>query len=269
MINEYSEHLLTAASLLKQTGVAFSGVKFDEGSQAMEVFALQSLSMCSSHCLASALLLQKDFVGEAVAVLRPIEEMLFNIRWIKEPNDRQTTLERVYELEADPYARWEHEIKLIAQSYSQDKAQPFRGPLDEIAASHPWLTKTDRNGARHFKRLEVSFPDRMGRDLRPRYYHIYCFSSLFTHPTPFMKSLYLKESDSGPKNIAALEESLRVYVANSLLFIELIIGFAEEILGSFSPSTKNQRDVLFRQVIDLVEKANKGYFRNPLRTRGE
>jgi hypothetical protein len=98
------EYLLVAASNSQEFGNTFVGIKFEERTQAMEVFALQSLSMCSSHCHAAALLLQNDLLGEAISVLRSIQELLFDLYWILQPTNRKERLERVYQLEATPYA---------------------------------------------------------------------------------------------------------------------------------------------------------------------
>ena len=67
MTQEYSQHLSNAASFTQEFGETFSEIAFDEQSQAVEVFVLQALSMCSSHCLSAAMLLQKDFKGEAIS----------------------------------------------------------------------------------------------------------------------------------------------------------------------------------------------------------
>ncbi len=265
MIQEYSGYLLNVADLVRKTGDTFKGIQFDDQSQAIEIFALQSLAMCASHCQASALLLQGDFAGEAVIVLRPILEILFDIHWILLHQKREERLEMVYKLEANPYAQWDKETKLIAEKYPVEKAKSLRGTLDEIAVMNPHLTVTNSDGSKSFKAVNDSLADRMGEQLRPLYYHIYRYSSLFAHPTPANKNLYLKGNITQQNN-EALEESLKQFVAYSLLSIGFIIGFAEEVLGLFSPSAKGQRDDLFKEMIELIEKANKRYFLNPLQT---
>jgi hypothetical protein len=221
--------------------------------------------MCQSQCSASALLLQNNYASEAAIILRSIEELLFDIHWIMIPKDREERLGRVYKLEADPLARWVKETNLIAKKYSVEKGKLFRGPIDEIAAKNTYLTEINLDGIRTFKTLDASLADRMGESLRPKYYHVYCYGSLFTHPTPFIKDLYLKTSNSDHKGIETIEESHRQFIAYSLLFTGLIIDYVEEILGSFSPSGKEQREALRAKMIQLIEKANKEYFRNPLK----
>lgn len=262
MIQEYSDYLQSAASLSLQTADTFKGIQFDEKSQAVELFALQSLAMCDSHCRASALLMRNNFPAETVMVLRPIQELLFDIHWILQPETKEERLERVYKLEADPYARWDRETKLIAKGYSAEKARQFRVPLDKFLTTKVHLVDLDQDGTKSFKAMNTSLADRMGDKLRPLYYHIFMFGSLFSHPTPANKNLYL-ERRGVEKNVEALEESLRQFVAYSILSVLFIAGYSEKILGAFSASAKTQRDDLFQQMIELVEKANKEYFSNP------
>lgn len=54
-----------------------------------------------------------ELVGEAAIVLRPIQELLFDLFWILQPKERDIRLERVYMLEAEPYHRWETEVRIV------------------------------------------------------------------------------------------------------------------------------------------------------------
>ncbi|MBX2992817.1 MAG: hypothetical protein KF749_16825 [Bacteroidetes bacterium] len=258
MPQEYSGYLHNAASLSREFGKTFSGIRFDSRDQAVEVFVLQALAMCASHCDASAILLENGFKGEAVTTLRPVQELLFDMHWILQTNDRGEQLERVYRLEADPYAHWDKETKLIERHSSTENAKRMRGSLDDLTKEYPFLTQTVSDGTTEFK-TAPSFACRMGA-VRPRFYHIYCYSSVFSHPTPFVKNLYLKTSDSDGSEIEAIDESVRQFIAYTLLFVELIMGYAEECLGSFASSSRTQRDSLYSNVVGLVKEANRGYF---------
>ena len=258
MIQEYSDYLLTAASLSRQICDAFKDTQFDEKAQAMELFVLQAIATCDSHCRVSALLLQNDLAAEAVATLRPIQELFFDIHWIRQAEGEER-LERICKLEADPYARWDKETKRIAAEYSPEEAKKFRGPLDEILKSKPHLTKSNPDGTKHFKSMNTTLPERMGQDLRWRYYHIYMYGSLFVHPTPANRNLYL-ERRGIKKNIRAIEESLKQFAAYSLLSVKFIIGYAADMLGSLSPAAAKQLVDGFKKMTEIVNKANKGYF---------
>lgn len=264
MIQEYCEYLHKAASYSQDFGETFRGVQFDEQTQAIEVFVLQALSMCSSHCRAAALLLQNDFVGEGAVVLRSIQELLFDIYWILASNDREERLERVHQLEADPFARWVKEAGLVEKQYSSAFGAEMRVALNHIARKYPSLMEATPEGSKSFKKAPP-FATRMG-GVRPRLYHIYCYSSLFAHPTPnpIIKSLYLRTGEADDNSNDTFEESHRQLVAYSLVFVQMILGYAEETLGSFAVSATAERDAFLRDMIQLVEKANKSYFRNPL-----
>ncbi|MFN0159213.1 MAG: DUF5677 domain-containing protein [Bacteroidota bacterium] len=252
---------MNAASFSQEFGGTFAGIQFDERPQALEIFTLQALAMCSSHCHAAATLLQNNFKGETVSVLRSIQELFFNLIWIKEPTERSERLERVYRLEADPYRRWEKEVQIIEKASSAAIAQKMRDPLDDIAKQYPFLTEIKADGRTEFKSAPT-FAKRMGK-LRPKFYHIYCYSSLFSHPTPMVKKLYLKVDDSDREAIVRIDESLGQFIAYTLLFVELTMGYADEEIGSFALSTQAKRQALYSNMVGLTQSANKGYFGNP------
>lgn len=258
MIKEYSEYLRNAAALTQKYEDCFSGIHFDEHTQAIEVFVLQALNMCSSHCNASALLLQNDYVGETATVLRSIQELLFDINWILEPKDRKECLERVYQLEADPYNHLAKETEFIGKQISPSVRDKMREQIDNIAKKYPYLL-INNESSKTFKKAPP-FASRMGEPLRAKYYHLYSYSSLFAHPTPFTKSLYLKTCNSTESLTTAFEDSHKQLVAYSLLFVEMIIGFVEETLGTFSESNNAQRKILYAKMKELVKRANKNYF---------
>jgi hypothetical protein len=261
MKQQQALQLHDAASFCREFGMTFADLEFDERSQAVEVFFLQALSMSASHCGAAALLLEQGFDGEAVSVLRSVQELLFDLYWILEASDRPAQLERVYRLEADPYAHWARELRLIERKLSPELARRFRGPLDEIAADCPFLTEQGPDGTTTFKHAPT-FADRMGRN-REKYYHVYCYSSLFSHPTPTVKKLYLKTKDPDHLATDAFDESIIQFVAYSLLFAQLIMGFVNQTLRSFAPATQGKREELYAKMIQLVNTANRGYFSSP------
>jgi hypothetical protein len=258
MEQESARSLLNAASFCQEFGESFADCAFDEHSHAIEVFVLQS----SSHCEAAAILLEHGSKGEAVAILRSVQELCFDLNWILSDNDRSESLERTIRLEADPYEGLDREIKLMEQRGSTSAiAMQLRIRLDAIAAQYPYLTEVTSDCGVVFKKA-LSFADRMGR-LRERYYHIFRYGSLFVHPTPTVKRLYLRTDD--PKNAADIDidESISRFVAYTLQFVAFIMDFAEKCLGSFAPSGAANRDTLYANVVDIVKQANKGYFHIP------
>lgn len=261
MPKEYSQHLLNAAAFSQEFGETFAGIQFDQRTQAVEVFVLQALAMCSSHCQAAAMLLKNGFKGESVTVLRTVQELLFDLHWIQQAQDRNEQLERAYQLEADPYSRWFKETLLIEKAGIPETAQRWREPIDAIAAEYPFLTLKDSSGKVQFKSAP-SFADRMGV-LRSKFYHVYRYSSLFSHPTPTVKRLYLEISDSGAYQTDSIDESIRQFVAYALLFVEFIMGIAGEVIGPFAAPSQQKRDSLYRNAVELVKISNRGYFRNP------
>jgi hypothetical protein len=259
MIIEYVEYLNKASHFSKAFGETFKGIQFEEKSQTVETFVLQALAMCSSHCRSAALLLQNDFVGESATVLRSIQELLFDLYWIKEAENKEDRCERAYQLEADPYSHWDKETNIICKESSFSIGPQLRNNLKNVAVDYPFLTESTTDGTVSFKSAP-SFASRMGNVLRAKYYHIYCYSSIFTHPTPLVKSLYLKSVGSTSSRLFPFEESHKELIAYTLFFIKCIFIIADDILGSFASSSQPQRYDLYNKMDELVDISNNGYF---------
>jgi hypothetical protein len=131
MPKEYPIYLHNAASFPQEFASTFDDLQFNERTQAVEVFALQALKMCSSHCHASSILLREGFKGEAVTVLRSVQGLLLDLMWVQQANDPNDRLQRVYQLEADPYARWIKETKLVEGAGSPESLPETSGRVSQ------------------------------------------------------------------------------------------------------------------------------------------
>jgi hypothetical protein len=251
-----SENLRSASKIAADFKGTFQGIQFDANKQAVEVFLLQALAMSSSHCRAGSLLLDAGCLGEAIAVLRSVQELLFDVNWILKPFQRNEQLERVYQLEGDPYSRWDKEVGRIQKKGLSQLAERLQDTLDAARKDYPRLLA---NGSDEFKSAP-SFAHRIGEDLRPKYYHVYCFGSLFTHPTPMTRDMYLKSESCVSISLDKYVQATNQFIAYTLYFMQMILTLAEVGLGNYALTGTSQRAELTTRMGALVRDSNDGYF---------
>jgi hypothetical protein len=263
MTPEYAEYYQQASDCFAEMGETLTGCQFDETQQAVEIYIAQALAICRDHSKAISLLLKSDLFSEPIIVTRSIFELLFGIHWVQQAKSREDQLERVYQLEAHPFSEFNKEVRLIERDvnsatphWSPGKYQEFQQVLDFTGTTSPFLVDASTGD---FKRA----PDlaaRMGEENRLHFYHLYRFTSLFTHPTPILKEVYLRRSGSTQTTSDIVGESLNQALAYGLLFLELIGGYAAGILVHCNPHLTAKRTKCYQTLFELVEKGNKNYF---------
>jgi hypothetical protein len=266
---EYSTYCSDLSKLVLEYSNHYAGIQFHEKEQAIEVFAMQALAMASSSLRAAALLLENDAVPEAILVTRSIQELFFSIRWILEPTEQTERLERVYQLEGGPYAHWQKEVDIIRKLGEEKKdenilarAERFYEPLTSVATTYTHLVVQSPDGTFKFK-SPPAFANRMSKELRAMYHHMYCYTSLFAHPTPMVKEHYLNVTNGPLTRYTPDDDAVTQSLAYTFLFTDLLVGSAEEILASHSQTTAAAREDVYRKIIELVKKANKGTYASP------
>lgn len=261
MVIEYSEYYSQASRLFTEFGDTLCGVKFDEKEQAVEVFSLMSLSLCSSHSRAVSHLLKGEFAVEPIVVIRSFLEILFDFYWIFQSDNDKERAKRVFRLEAHPYHEMVKEIRLIQKEMNGTYPKWYelaRGVLEDVGKGSPFLLESNVDPL-VFKQAP-DLASRMGLHNRLRYYHLYRFASLFTHPTPTIKEVFVKRVGGGKTRDDMIEEALQQFLAYGLLFLGLILGYAREIFAKCNPGERPRRDRCCESMFALVEKGNKGFF---------
>lgn len=259
MLKEYSEYYSQASAIMRQLQDAVHGLQFEERGQAVEVFALQGVSMAKSQCRAISLLLDADLFSESIAVCRSLFELSFDMVWIDSASSPAEKLERVHRLEADAYFWMNKEVKLFEGDVkspspvtSPEMLRQFQEKLDSARKKHPYLT--EGCDFRH----APSLPKRMGHDLRLQYYHVYRFMCLFTHPSPMLKELHLQNVQRNRTAHELIEEPLKEVLAYTLLFVEIIAKIAARLLAVYASDRVEALKRCCEQLFQLAEKAEKG-----------
>ena len=257
-----------ASLICKEFLDTLKGLKFDEEKDALEIFTIMCVNMCSQHLKAISILLENGLYTESIALSRNIMELLFNLNWIYEADENDKN-ERTFKLEASPYHDFEKEIKLMEENLSKKNPvwpkkaiENFKNEMNEIKSNFPHLVEPNTHDERKFKKAPP-LASRMNNILRLRYYHIYRFVSVFIHPTPFLKNYFLSRVPDQREPIQKIEDSLKHILSYSLLFVELILNYSLEILAKYNPNQREIRETLCKNLIDLVKESNLGYFPDP------
>jgi hypothetical protein len=224
--------------------------------------------MCAQHSLSISTLLQNNYITDCFIISRNIIEVFFNLNWTTKGKTREEVVERVFQLEANPYNNFDKEIKLMERNIDSNKPNLSKSSiLEHIEAingekkNYPYLL-VDKNNLKSDFKSAPSFADRMG-DLRLRYYHLYRFTSMFTHPSPKLKEFYMHRVANQNKPTDSIIEPLKQTLAYCLLFIELSLAITKDLLFNFNSEYNPERQEMYNKLVLIVKEANQGYYGNP------
>jgi len=268
MLKEYSNFFREASAALERIEDTLVGIQLSDKDDAAQVLAMQALSMSRNHCRAIALLLEADLFGESLSVFRSLFELHFDLLWVQSCNCASERLERVYRLEANPYSKMADEARRIVADAnsstphtSKEMSDKWKKVVEESVEDYPHLVIKNPDGTSKFKKAP-QLDEKMG-DLRIQYYHIYRLACLFTHPTPMLKQLYLRQVGNYVTVNEMVGDTLKRTLAHGLLFVEYIARIAIDLLRAHLPQNHNVTDKSLDDLFQLVERANDGYFGTP------
>ena len=267
-MQKFIKYYEETSSICREFGETLNGIQFDEETQSIELFALTSMNMCAQHCMSIAILLKNNFITDCFIISRNIIEIFFNLNWAAKCDTREEVIDRVYQLEANPYLSFEKEIKLMEREIESGKPNlskflvlKHREAIDGEKENFPFLL-VDRNNLKSEFKSAPSFADRMG-DLRLMYYHLYRFTSMFTHPSPKLKEFFMYRVSSQKRPSEAIIEPLKQTLSYCLLFIELCFATTKYILFDFNPEHNPTRQEMYNRLVSIVKESNQGYYGNP------
>lgn len=257
-----------ASSICLDFGETTKGIQFNEETQAIELFALTSINMCAQHSMSISTLLRNNFLTDCFIISRNIIEVFFNLNWTIKGKTRVEVVERVFQLEANPYFNFDKEIKLMERNIDRNKPNLSKNLIiKHIEAirgeknTFPYLLVDKNNPNSDFKSAP-SFADRMG-DLRLLYYHLYRFASMFTHPSPKLKEFFMHRIINQSKPTDAIVEPLKQTLSYCLLFVELCFAITKDIIFDFNTELNPARQEMYNKLVAIVLESNEGYYENP------
>jgi hypothetical protein len=263
-MQQFIKYFESSSSICLDFGKTTSGSQFDEQTQAIEAFALTSINMCAQHSMSISTLLRENFLTDCFIISRNIIEVFFNLNWVRQGKTREEVLERVFQLEANPYNNFDKEIKLMRKNIDSDKPNLSKSSILEHVKlingekkRFPFLLVDKNNFNSDFKSVP-SFAERMG-DLRLKYYHLYRFTSMFTHPSPKLKEFFMRRVINDSKPTDSIVEPLKQILAYCLLFIKMSLEITKHILSDFNPENNLERQELYNKLVAIVLQSSEGY----------
>lgn len=254
-----------AASICLDLGETTKGIQFNEETEAIELFALTSINMCVQHSQSISTLLKNNFITDCFVISRNIIEVFFNLNWATKVKTREEVMERVFQLEANPYHNFDKEIKLMEKNINSDKPNLSKHlilqhieAIKGEKAKYPYLLVDKNNLLSDFKSAP-SFADRMG-ELRLQYYHLYRFTSMFTHPSPKLKEFFMHRIANKNKPTDSIIAPLKQTLSYCLSFITLCVAITKDILSDFNPEHNLRREEMYNKLVAIFNESNEGYF---------
>ena len=262
---EYINYFNEANRIFREFGSTINGVPLDEEKQPFKLYCMLALKICQKKSKSISLLLSNGQYVDAIILTRQIMELLFNIHWIKQSSGDERK-ERVYKLEAEPYNNFSIEIREMEKNsksnnpiWAEKDVMGFRKAIEAEKDIFPFLVEVTEDDKRKFKRPEP-FIQRLDPELRLKYYHLYRFTSLFIHPGPKLKEVFLKRKISDYNPNEKIIEPTKQILAYTLLFEELILGYGCEIFSNYNKDKIEFRNKLYSDLAMITDNANKEYF---------
>jgi hypothetical protein len=266
MLDEYSDYYSEAAQIFSRYGSSLASIGFHGQKQALEVFCLMTISLCESHAKAVSVLLKNDCGVEPIIVIRGLFEVFCNSFWVSRTDSTVEQNERLFRLEATPYREIVKELRLIqkdvhsASPYWKEKEyEQLMALVENVAEKCPWLLNLPSSDPLNFKQAPP-LTDRLGETMRLRFYHLYRFSSVFTHPTPMMKAVFIHPAGSNLKRNEVIEEPLQQFLAYGLWFLKLNLHFCQQVFSACDTERTPLRTEYYNSMCAVVEKGRKNYF---------
>jgi hypothetical protein len=263
---EYSAFFYETTDALCRFGDTISGIQFDEQNDPVEIYTMLTIFSSLQHSMSIAILLENGLYAEPILLSRLFMEHFFNLRWATAPTTNDERNRRVHQLEATPYYRVAKEARVMdrdrspdSSDWSQAKAAQLRENLQQIAESHAELLE-DPDPKKVAFMNAPPFASRIDARLRTKYYHLYLFSSMFVHPSPALKRAHFKVTPSNTTPEGVIDEPMKQSLAYGLLFVRLLLAYAVEIFQHHNPERHADRLESLRQITDLANRANKGYY---------
>lgn len=267
-MQKFIKYFDSSSTICLDFGKTTKGIQFDEETQAIEIFALTSINMCAQHSMSISTLLKENFLTDCFIISRNIIEVFFNLNWAIKGKTREEVLERVFQLEANPYNNFDKEIKLMGKNIDSNKPNLSKHAIIEHIElingekkNFPFLLVDKNNFHSDFKSAP-SFAERMG-DLRLKYYHLYRFTSMFTHPSPKLKEFFMHRIVNYNKPTDAIVEPLKQILSYCLLFVKMSLEITKHILFNFNPEHNLARQELYNKMVAIVLESSEGYLSIP------
>ena len=263
-MRNYSTYFSYASECCHKYGLLTKGQSFSEKEDAVELYVLTTLHLCKQHSETISQLLNNQLYIGAMIIARNIMELFFNLDWIKDSNDKNEQLEKVYKLEGTALSSMEKEVKMMTDDATSAKMvwqeNMFKEnveALEKVKQFYPHLLEKNKKGEMVFKQAP-NFSERMNELYRLKFHNIYRLLSAFVHPSPILREFTLLRNDAEKTPIQIIEYHFPELMEYILFFIYGIIENSTKILSNIYPDKKNEFDKIgldyFQKINEISQK---------------
>jgi len=219
-----------------------SKITLDSEQNFPEIYVLSSINLVGHNCNSITVLLRENEYGSVIMICRNLMEMFFNLHWAIEPIDTisdktilvEAIKDRFFRLQGTPFYLFEKALdsmerkRYALSSWNFNDIMKTRELIENEKKKYPFLLTKDEEGKLIFKKAPP-FAERMGH-LKIEHYHSYTFSSIFTHPTPIISSIYhLGWLNSSPQSINMLKK----IISSGIFYVHAILGYGNIAFENF------------------------------------
>ena len=273
MYKNFEKSYLDSSELFAQFGKTTEGINFNTINEAVEIYYLMSMKVSQNNSKAVSVLLNNNLPLDTNHIIRNIMETFFKLNWVVKDNNREAMLERVNQLEANPFAKYEKEmnyvgrhLKAVYAPFDADDWKRRMKILEDEKESQPQLLQKVKGGKKYYK-TAPAFTDIMGEAFRVKYYHIYCFLSAYVHPSPFLKIFLLRFNQINKLPNEIMFEPVKQSLTFGLLFLELTMAYCISIFDKYKSEQTNYRFELYNKMNAIATQYYGGFHyekRNPI-----
>jgi len=265
LYQDFAKAYSECSNILRQFGRTTEGCQFKALDEAVEIYFLMSIKVAMNNSNAISILLQNNLPLETNHIVRNIMETFFKLNWVVKDRNRPAMLERVNQLEATPFNKYEKELNFIGKHldkpytpFTIDDWERRKELLEEEKNSQPQLLRDAKNGIKEYK-VAPSFADIMGKEFRVKYYHFYCFISAYVHPSPFLKVFLLNFDQLNQSPNEVMSGPIKQSLTFVLMFLELILGYSISIFHPFAQDKNQERMRLYKNISEIATKYYGGF----------
>lgn len=264
-MKEFTKYFNEISTLCQRLYQTYKHLVFNKEIDAAEVMTLTYLKLLIVDTKSISLLLENKLHIPTILFCRNIFEAFFNLNWVFEFEDKRIRRERVYCLEGEAYFNFEKELKLMEAEQKNDKTTWRKEVIENLREmtmqemkAFPHLVTNNKKGNLVFK-TPPSLAERM-REHRIKFYHIYRFTSFFSHPTPKLKEFLQNNSINDQTSLEIISEPLSQTFVYTILYISSIMEYSRKLFDELTPNYIEERKLIIDRIKEIIINTNKGYF---------
>ena len=285
-MKEYVAHFKEISTLCDNLIQSYWDLLFDKEKEPVETMILTYLRLSGINAKTLSILIENELYIPSILICRNVLETFFNLNWVMVPDskdgesdganfdklteseieerERIERIEKVNQLEADPYSHFERDIKEMERGLEEGKIawkkeviENMRKRMNDEMIEFPNLVTKDRKDNLVFKK-SPNMAMKMGEH-KNKFYHVYSFTSAIAHPTPKLKEFLPCAPLVEEKTIKIIGESLYKTYSSTIFFIQSIMGYSKAMFDTLSPNLISERELIMQRINVILFEADPSF----------